>query len=547
MSNAHNAPLGGNNSSDEDQETVFVYHTAHGEVDAQEAFVEEDVVVDGAGYASDGFDENDFDFDFEHDSEGNVVFDEADFGEADFGEDYTDEDWEELERAFGVGSRAIESENLCTVAIVGRPNVGKSSLVNRFLGRREAVVEDFPGVTRDRISYLADWGGRRFWVQDTGGWDPNVKGIHAAIARQAETAMATADVIVMVVDTKVGITETDSVMARKLQKSEVPVILVANKFDSDSQYADMAEFYALGLGDPWPVSAQHGRGGADVLEQILAAFPETPRATSIVEGPRRVALVGKPNVGKSSLLNKMSGEDRSVVDNVSGTTVDPVDSIVKLDKHLWKFIDTAGLRKKVKNAQGHEYYASLRTRGVIDAAEICIFMIDSSEPVSEQDQRVLSMILDAGKALVLVFNKWDLMEEDRRWELEREIDLQLAHIPWVKRINISAKTGRALQRLEPYMLEALESWDKRVTTGQLNNWLRATIAQNPPPMKGGRVPRVLFATQASTQPPTIVLFTTGFLDAGYRRYLERKFRESFGFDGSPVKIAVRVGERRSKK
>ncbi|AEX41884.1 GTP-binding protein EngA [Corynebacterium diphtheriae HC01] len=547
MSNAHNAPLGGNNSSDEDQETVFVYHTAHGEVDAQEAFVEEDVVVDGAGYASDGFDENDFDFDFEHDSEGNVVFDEADFGEADFGEDYTDEDWEELERAFGVGSRAIESENLCTVAIVGRPNVGKSSLVNRFLGRREAVVEDFPGVTRDRISYLADWGGRRFWVQDTGGWDPNVKGIHAAIARQAETAMATADVIVMVVDTKVGITETDSVMARKLQKSEVPVILVANKFDSDSQYADMAEFYALGLGDPWPVSAQHGRGGADVLEQILAAFPETPRATSIVEGPRRVALVGKPNVGKSSLLNKMSGEDRSVVDNVSGTTVDPVDSIVKLDKHLWKFIDTAGLRKKVKNAQGHEYYASLRTRGVIDAAEICIFMIDSSEPVSEQDQRVLSMILDAGKALVLVFNKWDLMEEDRRWELEREIDLQLAHIPWVKRINISAKTGRALQRLEPYMLEALESWDKRVTTGQLNNWLRATIAQNPPPMKGGRVPRVLFATQASTQPPTIVLFTTGFLDAGYRRYLERKFRESFGFEGSPVKIAVRVRERRSKK
>ncbi|CAB0505443.1 ribosome biogenesis GTPase Der [Corynebacterium diphtheriae] len=547
MSNAHNAPLGGNNSSDEDQETVFVYHTAHGEVDAQEAFVEEDVVVDGAGYASDGFDENDFDFDFEHDSEGNVVFDEADFGEADFGEDYTDEDWEELERAFGVGSRAIESENLCTVAIVGRPNVGKSSLVNRFLGRREAVVEDFPGVTRDRISYLADWGGRRFWVQDTGGWDPNVKGIHAAIARQAETAMATADVIVMVVDTKVGITETDSVMARKLQKSEVPVILVANKFDSDSQYADMAEFYALGLGDPWPVSAQHGRGGADVLEQILAAFPETPRATSIVEGPRRVALVGKPNVGKSSLLNKMSGEDRSVVDNVSGTTVDPVDSIVKLDKHLWKFIDTAGLRKKVKNAQGHEYYASLRTRGVIDAAEICIFMIDSTEPVSEQDQRVLSMILDAGKALVLVFNKWDLMEEDRRWELEREIDLQLAHIPWVKRINISAKTGRALQRLEPYMLEALKSWDKRVTTGQLNNWLRATIAQNPPPMKGGRVPRVLFATQASTQPPTIVLFTTGFLDAGYRRYLERKFRESFGFEGSPVKIAVRVRERRSKK
>ena len=477
-------------------------------------------------------------------------FDEDDFGEPDYGDDYAadtdDADWEELERAYGVTPEGHLEEALPTVAIVGRPNVGKSTLVNRFLGRREAVVEDTPGVTRDRISYLADWNGRRYWVQDTGGWDPNVKGIHGAIARQAETAMETADVIVMVVDTKVGITETDAVMARKLHGASVPVILVANKFDSDMQYADMAEFYALGLGDPWPVSAQHGRGGADVLDEILRSFPDQPRQPSITEGPRRVALVGKPNVGKSSLLNKIAGEERSVVDDVAGTTVDPVDSLVQLDGHLWKFIDTAGLRKKVKNAQGHEYYASLRTRGVIDAAEVCLFMIDSSEPVSEQDQRVLSMILDAGKALVLVFNKWDLMTEDRRWELERDIEQQLAHIPWVRRVNISAKTGRALQKLEPYMEEALENWDKRITTGQLNTWLRATMAQNPPPMKGGRIPRVLFATQASTQPPVIVLFTTGFLDAGYRRYLERKFREAFGFEGTPVRIAVRVRERRQK-
>ena len=473
--------------------------------------------------------------------------DESEFLDPHFGEDFSESDWEQLEKEFGFERETPHlEENLCTVAIVGRPNVGKSTLVNRFLGRREAVVEDFPGVTRDRISYIADWGGQRFWVQDTGGWDPNVKGIHGAIARQAETAMETADVIVMVVDTKVGITETDAVMARKLHGASVPVILVANKFDSDMQYADMAEFYALGLGDPWPVSAQHGRGGADVLDEILRSFPDQPRQPSITEGPRRVALVGKPNVGKSSLLNKIAGEERSVVDDVAGTTVDPVDSLVQLDGHLWKFIDTAGLRKKVKNAQGHEYYASLRTRGVIDAAEVCLFMIDSSEPVSEQDQRVLSMILDAGKALVLVFNKWDLMTEDRRWELERDIEQQLAHIPWVRRGNISAKTGRALQKLEPYMEEALENWDKRITTGQLNTWLRATMAQNPPPMKGGRIPRVLFATQASTQPPVIVLFTTGFLDAGYRRYLERKFREAFGFEGTPVRIAVRVRERRQK-
>ena len=473
--------------------------------------------------------------------------DESEFLNPNFGEDFSESDWEQLEKEFGFERETPHlEENLCTVAIVGRPNVGKSTLVNRFLGRREAVVEDFPGVTRDRISYIADWGGQRFWVQDTGGWDPNVKGIHGAIARQAETAMETADVIVMVVDTKVGITETDAVMARKLHGASVPVILVANKFDSDMQYADMAEFYALGLGDPWPVSAQHGRGGADVLDEILRSFPDQPRQPSITEVPRRVALVGKPNVGKSSLLNKIAGEERSVVDDVAGTTVDPVDSLVQLDGHLWKFIDTAGLRKKVKNAQGHEYYASLRTRGVIDAAEVCLFMIDSSEPVSEQDQRVLSMILDAGKALVLVFNKWDLMTEDRRWELERDIEQQLAHIPWVRRVNISAKTGRALQKLEPYMEEALENWDKRITTGQLNTWLRATMAQNPPPMKGGRIPRVLFATQASTQPPVIVLFTTGFLDAGYRRYLERKFREAFGFEGTPVRIAVRVRERRQK-
>ena len=473
--------------------------------------------------------------------------DESEFLDPHFGEDFSESDWEQLEKEFGFERETPHlEENLCTVAIVGRPNVGKSTLVNRFLGRREAVVEDFPGVTRDRISYIADWGGQRFWVQDTGGWDPNVKGIHGAIARQAETAMETADVIVMVVDTKVGITETDAVMARKLHGASVPVILVANKFDSDMQYADMAEFYALGLGDPWPVSAQHGRGGADVLDEILRSFPDQPRQPSITEGPRRVALVGKPNVGKSSLLNKIAGEERSVVDDVAGTTVDPVDSLVQLDGHLWKFIDTAGLRKKVKNAQGHEYYASLRTRGVIDAAEVCLFMIDSSEPVSEQDQRVLSMILDAGKALVLVFNKWDLMTEDRRWELERDIEQQLAHIPWVRRVNISAKTGRALQKLEPYMEEALENWDKRITTGQLNTWLRATMAQNPPPMKGGRIPRMLFATQASTQPPVIVLFTTGFLDAGYRRYLERKFREAFGFEGTPVRIAVRVRERRQK-
>ena len=371
--------------------------------------------------------------------------------------DEEDTDWESIEEAFGIADELeAQKEALCTVAIVGRPNVGKSTLVNRFIGRREAVVEDFPGVTRDRISYLGDWGGRRFWVQDTGGWDPDAKGIHAAIARQAETAMATADAIVFVVDTKVGITETDEVIARKLQRSDVPVIVVANKFESDTQYADMAEFWALGLDNPYPVSALHGRGAADVLDKLLEVFPEKPRELSVVSGPRRVALVGRPNVGKSSLLNKISGEQRSVVDNVAGTTVDPVDSIVELEERTWRFVDTAGIRKKVKNAVGHEYYASLRTRAAIDASEVVVFLVDASEPIAEQDQRVLRMILDAGKALVVAFNKWDLVDEDRRELLEREIDLQLSHVPWARRVNISAKTGRALQKLEPAMMEALE-------------------------------------------------------------------------------------------
>ncbi|MFD5868755.1 bifunctional cytidylate kinase/GTPase Der [Corynebacterium sp. NPDC060344] len=462
------------------------------------------------------------------------------------GED--DEDWHDLEEAFSVlGGASEEDEALPTVAIVGRPNVGKSTMVNRFIGRREAVVEDFPGVTRDRISYLGDWAGRRFWVQDTGGWDPDAKGLNASIARQAEAAMDTADVIIMVVDTTVGVTATDEMMARRLQRAEQPVILTANKFESDAQLGDVAEFWSLGLGEPHPTSALHGRGNADVMDEVVRSFPEVPRAKAQPQGPRRVAIVGKPNVGKSSLLNKISGEDRAVVSDVAGTTVDPVDSLVQLDGAVWRFVDTAGIRKKTKQAQGHEFYASLRTRSAIDNSEVVIFLVDSSEPIAEQDQRVLRMILDSGRALVVAYNKWDLMDEDRRDLLEREIDLQLSHVPWARRINISAKTGRALQRLEPAMLEALDSWDRRISTGRLNTWLRTVLQEVPPPMRGGRLPRVLFATQASTRPPVIVLFTTGFLEHGYRRFLERRLREEFGFEGSPVRIAVRVREKRKRK
>ncbi|RDI44466.1 ribosome biogenesis GTPase Der [Nocardia mexicana] len=443
---------------------------------------------------------------------------------------------------------AHEHVPMPTVAVVGRPNVGKSTLVNRILGRREAVVEDVPGVTRDRISYEASWSGRRFLVQDTGGWEPDAKGLQQAVARQAELAMQTADAILLVVDATVGATATDEAAVKVLRRSKTPVILVANKVDSEKLEAEAASLWSLGLGEPRMVSASHGRGTGDLLDDVLQVLPETPReGGGGIGGPRRVALVGKPNVGKSSLLNKLSGDERSVVHDVAGTTVDPVDSLVELGGKPWRFVDTAGLRRKVANASGTEFYASLRTKSAIEAAEVAIMLIDASQPITEQDLRVISMVADSGRALVIAYNKWDLVDEDRRYQLEREIDREMVQVPWAQRVNISAQTGRAVQKLVPAMETALESWDKRIPTGRLNSWLKEVVAATPPPMRGGRLPRVLFATQATTRPPTFVLFTTGFLEAGYRRFLERRLREEFGFDGSPVRISVRVREKRDRR
>jgi len=434
------------------------------------------------------------------------------------------------------------------LAVVGRPNVGKSTLVNRILGRREAVVQDVPGVTRDRVMYDALWNGRKFTVVDTGGWEPDAKGLQASVAAQADFAMSAADAVLLVVDASVGATSTDEAVAKVLRRSKRPVLLAANKADDQRSQADVASLWSLGLGEPLPVSALHGRGSGDLLDAILGALPESPRDTfSTAGGPRRVALVGKPNVGKSSLLNRLVGEQRSVVDPVAGTTVDPVDSLVELDGELWRFVDTAGLRKRVNTASGMEYYASLRTKAALDAAEVAIVLLDASEPISEQDLRVLTMVVDSGRALVLAFNKWDLVDEDRRYRLEKELDRELSRLRWAERVNVSARTGRAVAKLAPALRTALTSWDQRVPTGPLNSWLSDLVAATPPPVRGGKQPKVLFATQAATRPPTLVLFTTGFLEAGYRRFVERKFRETFGFTGSPVRVSVRVREKRQRK
>ncbi len=433
------------------------------------------------------------------------------------------------------------------VAIIGRPNVGKSTLVNRILGRREAVVQDLPGVTRDRVSYDASWTGRRFVVQDTGGWEPDAKGLQQLVAEQASVAMQTADAVIFVVDARVGATSGDEAAARILRRSGKPVFLAANKVDNEKGESDATALWSLGLGEPHPISAMHGRGVADLLDEVVAALPEASEVATGAGGPRRVALVGKPNVGKSSLLNRLAGAERSVVHDVAGTTVDPVDSLIELGDRTWRFVDTAGLRRKVGQASGHEFYASVRTHSAIDAAEVVVVLIDASQPLTEQDQRVLSMVIEAGRALVLAFNKWDLVDEDRRFLLDREIDLQLNQLPWAPRVNISAKTGRAVQKLVPAMETALESWDKRISTGQLNSWLKEVVAATPPPVRGGKQPRILFATQATARPPTFVLFTSGFLEAGYRRFLERRLRETFGFEGTPIRINVRVREKRQLK
>jgi GTP-binding protein len=433
------------------------------------------------------------------------------------------------------------------VAVVGRPNVGKSTLVNRILGRREAVVEDVPGVTRDRVPYDADWNGRRFTVVDTGGWDPDARGLAEQVSLQAEIAVKLADAVLFVVDTSVGITDADETVVKILRRSGKPVVLVANKVDDLRAEADAAALWNLGLGEPHAVSALHGRGSGDLLDAVLEALPEAPSEVfDAPRGPRRIAIVGKPNVGKSSLLNRLSGENRVVVHDVAGTTVDPVDEIVQLGGRTWHFIDTAGIRRRVKEASGHEFYASLRTTSAMERAEVAVVVVDASQPLTEQDQRIINSVEESGRAVVIAFNKWDLVDEERRHYLDREMERDLVRVQWAPRINVTALTGWHVDRLVPALDRSLEGWETRVPTGELNAFFGRLVAAHPHPVRGGKQSRVLFATQPGVAPPKFVVFTTGPLEAAYTRFIERRLREEFGFVGTPILLSVRPREKRKR-
>jgi GTP-binding protein len=443
------------------------------------------------------------------------------------------------------------SVSVPTVAVVGRPNVGKSTLVNRIIGRREAIVEEKSGVTRDRKIVEGEWAGRHFRVVDTGGWLRSDDSLARQVSRQAERAMEEADLIVLVVDATVGPTEEDAAVASVLQRSAKPVLLAVNKVDDANRESDAWDFTRLGLGDPVPVSALHGRGSGELLDILVDALPpeadegEGPtEAVKEVEEqeerePFSVAIVGRPNVGKSTLFNRLVGEERAVVHDLPGTTRDAIDTVVETDDGLLRFVDTAGMRRKSRIDEGTEYYGLVRSLQAIDRADAALLVIDATEGVTHQDQRLAERVDAAGCATVVVLNKWDLLDTDRRAEVLAQLGDRLGFLAYAPVLKTSALTGRNVGRLLPALFQARDEYHRRVPTGALNQVLAEAQAAHPPPVERGHRPRILYATQGATDPPTFTLFTTRSLPPGYLRYLERKIREAFSIGPTPIKLRVR--------
>ena len=434
------------------------------------------------------------------------------------------------------------------VAIVGRANVGKSTLVNRFVGKREAIEHPEAGVTRDPRGYPVEWDGVAFTVVDTGGWEPRAKGIAAKVLAQAERAARSADVIVFVVDASTGATADDVVVARALRKANVPVLIAANKVDSAGAEADIHPLERLGLGPALPVSALHGRASGDLLDVITTHVRAVERpAEDQAEPEIRVAIAGRPNVGKSSLFNRLAGDERSIVDEAPGTTRDAVDDVIDIGGTRYRFVDTAGIRRKVRNASGPEYYGLVRSLRAVDEAEVVLIVIDALEGPTEQDQKIAQRVSEAGRAAVIVLNKWDLVDEDVRKPLERDVADRLRFVSWAPIVRTSAKTGRGMDRLLPTVQRARASWERRVPTAQLNAWLADVMDAIPLGGRGTTPTRLRYATMARTKPPEVVVFSTGDVSDQAVRALERRLRERFDFEGSPIRIVVRKRAKRDPR
>ena len=442
------------------------------------------------------------------------------------------------------------SAELPVVAIIGRPNVGKSTLVNRFVGRRDAIEQERPGVTRDRKEFDVTWAGRSFRVVDTGGWltdgaagltneDP---ALAAKVSRQAEAAIGEADLVVLVVDVTTGITEEDASVASVVRGKSTPVIVAVNKVDDERRALEIWEFARLGLGDPWPVSALHGRDSGDLLDAVVAALPPV-EPEDVSEDDENaifsIAIVGRPNVGKSTLFNRLVGEDRAVVHDLPGTTRDSIDTIIETEEGPLRFVDTAGMRRASRVDQPVEYYSTVRALQAVDRADAALFVIDATEGVTHQDQRLAERVDGAGCAIVIVLNKWDQVETDDREAIKLAVLDRLHFLAYAPVLPISALTGRRVHQLLPALREAEEAYHRRIPTGALNRVIRDDQAAHPPPLDRKHRPRILYATQGASDPPTFTLFATRTLPATYLRYLERKIREEFDLGPSPIKIRVR--------
>ncbi len=433
---------------------------------------------------------------------------------------------------------------LPVVAVVGRPNVGKSSLVNRILGRREAIVQETPGVTRDRRSFEAHWQERAFELIDTGGLEPGATGIDARITEQAHVAMALADVIVLVVDGTTGPTQADLEVASDLRGAPIPVIVVVNKIDNPGDISTPTEFYSLGLGDPHAISALHGTGTGDLLDRIAQALPQHREPSSSAWAS--IALVGRPNVGKSSVLNRLLGEQRSIVDATPGTTRDPIDSFVEAPTgQRLRIVDTAGMRREVQVKDPIEYFSLLRSRGTLERVDAAILVVDAAEGMTTHDQRIASEILEKGRACVVALNKWDLVvtQGPDRDRLDRDFDQALGFLEWAPLLRISALTGRGIEKLLGLTTQAVDSHRRRLPTAEVNRLVRDAQQQRPHPRHGGRAIRILYAAQVAVSPPTMVLFCNGPLEVGYMRYLEKRLRQSEAFEGTPIRMHYRVRSR----